>query len=96
MRNCPEAGYAPTRVAAGGTPALCVGDEVKHLDPDVGLAVGDGRHEVQAVVFKGEDVFVLDVRDKALAERWRDLFAEHEPLWETVRGLQCIATYSRS
>ena len=41
------------------------------------------------------DVLVLDVRDEALAEGRPDMLAQHEPV-EMVRGLQCIATYSRS
>ena len=72
----PEAGHAPARVAAGGTPAPPV-RQVEHLHQNVGRPVGDGRHAVQAVV-EGEDVLVFDVRDEALAEGRHDMLAQHE------------------
>ncbi len=37
----PEAGHAPARVAAGGTPAPRI-RQVEHLDQNVGRPVGDG------------------------------------------------------
>ena len=91
----PEAGHAPGRVAARGTPAPPV-RQVEHLDQHVGRPVGDCRHVVQAVV-KGENVLVFDVRDEALAEGRHDMLAQHEAVMrDRSAGLQCIATYSRS
>ena len=81
----PEAGHAPARVAAGGTPAPCV-RQVEHFHQNVGRAVGDGWHVVQAVV-EGEDVLVLDVRDEALSEGRHDMLAQHEPVMGDRQGL---------
>ena len=73
-----EAGHAPARVGAGGTPAPRI-RQVERLDQNVGRPVGDGGHAVQLVV-KGQDVLVLDIRDETFSERGHDVLAKHEPI----------------